>query len=123
MMPSQGFIAGSFRTSIIATTRSIPAATIETARIPVFLLTGFLGSGKTTLLNAALRAPALAHTAVVVNELGEIGLDLPGFDIDAGKIDCVVVYKVDRLSRSLMDFARMMEIYSKEMPAGPKTRG
>ena len=44
-------------------------------RIPVYVLTGFLGSGKTTLLNAALRAPALAHTAVVVNELGDIGLD------------------------------------------------
>jgi len=45
------------------------------AKTPVFLLTGFLGSGKTTLLNGALRAPALANTAVVVNELGEIGLD------------------------------------------------
>jgi len=45
------------------------------ARTPVFLLTGFLGSGKTTLLNAALKAPALANTAVVVNELGDIGLD------------------------------------------------
>jgi G3E family GTPase len=45
------------------------------SRIPVFLLTGFLGSGKTTLLNAALREPALANTAVVVNELGAIGLD------------------------------------------------
>ena len=44
-------------------------------RTPVYLLTGFLGSGKTTLLNAALRTPALANTAVVVNELGEIGLD------------------------------------------------
>ncbi|MFN7558829.1 MAG: recombinase family protein, partial [bacterium] len=32
-------------------------------------------------------------------------------DIDAGKVDCVVVYKVDRLSRSLMDFARMMEVF------------
>lgn len=42
---------------------------------PVFLLTGFLGSGKTTLLNKALKDPALANTAVVVNELGEIGLD------------------------------------------------
>ena len=30
-------------------------------------------------------------------------------DIEAGKIDCVVVHKVDRLSRSLLDFARMME--------------
>lgn len=30
-------------------------------------------------------------------------------DLDAGKIDCVVVYKVDRLSRSILDFARIME--------------
>mgnify|MGYP000108245267 CR=1 FL=1 len=30
-------------------------------------------------------------------------------DIEAGKIDCVVVYKVDRLSRSLLDFSRLME--------------
>src|SRR5579884_1282669 len=32
-------------------------------------------------------------------------------DIEAGKIDAVVVYKVDRLSRSLLDFARMMETF------------
>ncbi len=48
---------------------------MTTARTPVFLLTGFLGSGKTTLLNRALKDPALVNTAVVVNELGEIGLD------------------------------------------------
>jgi site-specific DNA recombinase len=30
-------------------------------------------------------------------------------DIEAGQVDCVVVYKVDRLSRSLLDFARLME--------------
>jgi site-specific DNA recombinase len=30
-------------------------------------------------------------------------------DIKAKKIDCVVVYKVDRLSRSLLDFSRIME--------------
>ena len=30
-------------------------------------------------------------------------------DIEAGKIDLVVCYKVDRLSRSLLDFAKMME--------------
>jgi DNA invertase Pin-like site-specific DNA recombinase len=29
-------------------------------------------------------------------------------DIEAGKVDCVVIYKVDRLSRSLLDFARLM---------------
>src|SRR5215831_7831926 len=34
-------------------------------------------------------------------------------DIEAGKIDCVIVYKVDRLSRSLLDFARMMETFEK----------
>lgn len=34
-------------------------------------------------------------------------------DIDAGLVDCVVVYKVDRLSRSLIDFARMMETFEK----------
>jgi G3E family GTPase len=38
-------------------------------------LTGFLGSGKTTLLNRALRDPAMARTAVVINEFGEIGID------------------------------------------------
>lgn len=34
-------------------------------------------------------------------------------DIEAGKVDCVLVYKVDRLSRSLLDFARMMETFDK----------
>jgi site-specific DNA recombinase len=34
-------------------------------------------------------------------------------DVEAGAIDCVVVYKVDRLSRSLLDFARMMETFEK----------
>ncbi|RMF88208.1 MAG: recombinase family protein, partial [Planctomycetota bacterium] len=34
-------------------------------------------------------------------------------DIEAGKIDCVVVYKVDRLSRSLLDFSRIMETFEK----------
>src|SRR5579872_2504118 len=29
--------------------------------------------------------------------------------VEARQIDCVVVYKVDRLSRSLLDFARLME--------------
>ena len=34
-------------------------------------------------------------------------------DIEVGRVDCVVVYKVDRLSRSLLDFARMMETFEK----------
>jgi site-specific DNA recombinase len=31
-------------------------------------------------------------------------------DINRRAIDCVVVYKVDRLSRSLLDFAKLMEL-------------
>ncbi len=34
-------------------------------------------------------------------------------DIDAGKIDVVVVYKIDRLTRSLTDFSRLMEVFEK----------
>src|SRR4051812_40274189 len=45
-------------------------------------------------------------------------MDRPGLqrlmtDIGSGKIDCVVVYKVDRLSRSLLDFAKMVETFDK----------
>jgi G3E family GTPase len=42
---------------------------------PVNVLTGFLGSGKTTLLQRLLRSPRMAHTAVLINEFGDVGLD------------------------------------------------
>ncbi len=38
-------------------------------------------------------------------------------DIQAGKIDCVIVYKVDRLSRSLLDFARILETFERHSVA------
>ena len=44
-------------------------------------------------------------------------IDRPAFqrllaDIDGGRVDVVVVYKVDRLSRSLLDFAKVMERFN-----------
>jgi site-specific DNA recombinase len=35
-------------------------------------------------------------------------------DVGAGRIDCVVVYKVDRLSRSLLDFAKIIEAFDRK---------
>ena len=44
-------------------------------RIPVYLLTGYLGSGKTSLLKSWLAQDQFKETALVINELGEVGLD------------------------------------------------
>jgi G3E family GTPase len=43
--------------------------------IPMTVLTGYLGSGKTTLLKRLLTDPAMAGTAVIINEFGEVGID------------------------------------------------
>ena len=45
-------------------------------------------------------------------------LERPGLkrliqDVEAGLIDVIVVYKIDRLSRSLMDFAKLVEIFDR----------
>jgi len=34
-------------------------------------------------------------------------------DVQAGAVDCVMVYKVDRLTRSLLDFSRIIEVFDK----------
>ena len=46
-------------------------------------------------------------------------LDRPGIqrllaDVDAGKVDVIVVYKIDRLSRSLLDFMKMIETFNRK---------
>src|SRR5947209_11740205 len=45
-------------------------------------------------------------------------LERPAFqrllsDVSAGRVDVVVVYKVDRLTRSLSDFAKIVEVFDK----------
>jgi G3E family GTPase len=44
-------------------------------KIPVTLVTGFLGSGKTTLIGKLVQHPNMNRVAVVINEVGEIGID------------------------------------------------
>ena len=34
-------------------------------------------------------------------------------DIEAGRVDVVVVYKIDRLSRVLMDFSKLVEVFDR----------
>ncbi|HQY71165.1 MAG TPA: recombinase family protein [Pseudomonadales bacterium] len=45
-------------------------------------------------------------------------MDRPGLkrlmaDIEAGRVDTVIVYKIDRLTRSLADFARLVEVFDR----------
>mgnify|MGYP001283972119 CR=1 FL=1 len=72
---------------------------VNDTRIPATILTGFLGSGKTTLLNYILRANPGLRIAIIVNELGEIGIDgglieqtNPGdiVELTAGCICCTI---------------------------------
>lgn len=80
-------------------------------RIIVDILTGFLGSGKTTLLNRLLRTPGFGNVAVVVNELGEIGLDHLLVEqmsdqialLEGGCLCCAVV---DTLPETLLELCR-----------------
>jgi G3E family GTPase len=59
-------------------------------RLPVTIVTGYLGSGKTTLIAALLREPDMSGTAVIVNELADIGID-QSVIADAGASDVVLL--------------------------------
>ena len=93
-------------------------ATTMAENTPVTVVTGFLGAGKTTLLNHLLRQPALARTAVLVNEFGEIGLDhmlVEKLDdntvlLNAGCLCCTVRGDLARVLRDMLPRARRDEI-------------
>jgi G3E family GTPase len=92
----------------------------ETEAVPTTVLTGFLGSGKTTLLRRALVSPALADTAVVITEIGEIAIDhhLVDFvegsvvELPGGCLCCAVREDLARTLRSLLDRRAAGEIRS-----------
>src|SRR6201982_1738065 len=79
--------------------------------LPTTVLTGFLGSGKTTLLRRALVSPALADTAVIINEIGEIAIDhhlvdyVEGavLELPGGCLCCAVREDLARTLRDLLD--------------------
>ncbi|HJU15781.1 MAG TPA: GTP-binding protein [Stellaceae bacterium] len=87
----------------------------EPQPLPTTVVTGFLGSGKTTLLRRALASPALADTAVVINEIGEIGIDHHLVDFVEGNVlelpgGCLCCAVREDLARTLRDLlARRQE--------------
>ncbi len=80
--------------------------------IPVTLITGFLGAGKTTLVNELLRTPPPRRLGVLVNELGDVGIDgeLVGDEAD-GVVEltsgCLCCSVRGELSDSLTMMARI----------------
>ncbi|MDQ3356932.1 MAG: GTP-binding protein, partial [Actinomycetota bacterium] len=82
------------------------------APIPVTLITGFLGAGKTTLVNELLRTPGPRRLGVLVNELGDVGIDgeLMGEEAD-GVVEltsgCLCCSVRGELSDSLTSMARI----------------
>src|SRR6185295_11862641 len=83
---------------------------VQSEKLPVTVLTGYLGAGKTTLLNRILSEPHGKKYAVIVNEFGEIGIDnelVVGadeevFEMNNGCICCTVRGDLIRIIDGLM---------------------
>lgn len=90
----------------------------DARRLPVIVLTGFLGAGKSTLLNDLATTSALAGTAVLINEFGEVGVDhhlVEKIDetlvvLDSGCICCSVQGDLVRTLKNLFQRATQREI-------------
>ncbi len=83
---------------------------MNTAQVPVTVLTGYLGAGKTTLLNRILTEQHGKRYAVIVNEFGEVGIDNDlvvnadeeVFEMNNGCICCTVRGDLVRILDGLM---------------------
>ncbi len=83
-------------------------SSVRDPRIPVYLLTGYLGSGKTSLLKSWLGQPEFQDAALIINELGEVGLDnqlLSGASESAALVAnaCICCTGLPGLSEALED--------------------
>jgi site-specific DNA recombinase len=58
-----------------------------------------------------VRAPTAPSPAPPSGNTGRPALQRLLGDVRAGKVDVIVVYKVDRLTRSLADFAKLVELF------------
>lgn len=78
-------------------------------QIPITVLTGFLGVGKTTLLSQVLKHPDMRHSAVIINEFGQVPLDHELVEtaaediveVSGGCLCCTVRGDLSRAIRSL----------------------
>lgn len=83
---------------------------MESQKVPVTLITGYLGAGKTTLLNRILTEQHGKKYAVIVNEFGEEGIDNDlvvdadeeVFEMNNGCICCTVRGDLIRIISTLM---------------------
>src|SRR5450432_2274996 len=82
----------------------------DASKTPVTVLTGYLGAGKTTLLNRILSEDHGKRYAVIVNEVGEVGIDndlIVGadeevFEMNNGCVCCTVRGDLIRVVSGLM---------------------